>query len=70
MDKSMEKLAFKDLLELMRMTGTHKNTLKTCLSLTSSNLMVVGDLQEKWIFITMLHAHLAQDRGMMSRRSG
>ena len=70
MDKSMEKLAFKDILELMRMTGTHKSTLKTCLSLTSFNLTVVGGLQEKWIFITILHAHLAQDRGMMRRRSG
>ena len=64
------KNAFKDILEPMRMTGTHKNTLKTCLSLTSFNLTVVGDLQEKWIFIIMLHAHLAQDREMMRRRSG
>ena len=45
MDKSMGKLAFKDILELMRMTETHKNTLNTCLSLTSFNLMVMGDLQ-------------------------
>ena len=63
MDKSMEKLAFKDILELMRMTGTHKNTLKTCLSLTSFSLTVVGDLQEKWIFITMLHAHWPKTEG-------
>ena len=45
MDKSMGKLAFKDILEPMRMIGTHKDTLKTCLSLTSFNLMVMGDLQ-------------------------
>ena len=64
------KNAFKDILEPIRMTGTHKNTLKTCLSLTSFNLTVVGDLQEKWIFIIMLHAHLAQDREMMRKRSG
>ena len=70
MDKSMGKLTFKDILEPMRTIGTHRDILKMCLSLTSFNLMVVGDLQEKWIFIIMLHAHLAQDREMMMRRSG
>ena len=63
MDKSMGKLAFKDILEPMRMIGTHKDKLKTCLSLTSFNLMVVGDLQEKRIFITMLHAHWPKTEG-------
>ena len=60
MDKSMGKLTFKDIVEPMRTIGTHKDTLKTCLSLTSFNLTVMGDLQEKWIFTIMLHAHLAQ----------
>ena len=54
------KLTFKDIVEPMRTIGTHKDTLKTCLSLTSFNLTVMGDLQEKWIFTIMLHAHLAQ----------
>ena len=51
MDKSMGKLTFKDIVEPMRTIGTHKYTLKTWLSLTSFNLTVMGDLQEKWIFI-------------------
>ena len=64
MDKSMGKLAFKDILEPMRMIGTHKDKLKTCLSLTSFNLMVVGDLQEKRIFIT-----IPSDDGQRGERS-
>ena len=57
MDKSMGKLAFKDILEPMRMTGTHKNTLKTCLSLTSFSLTVVGDLRRSG-YLSPCHMHI------------
>ena len=38
-------------------------TTKTCLSLTSFSLTIVGDFEEKWeTFAILLHAYFAQDK--------
>ena len=43
---------------------------KTCLSLTSLGLTVVGELQEKWMsFAIMLHAYLVSYKENMSKVS-